>query len=187
MRLLIRPSPALNLGQENERSSAFHPAGISRSRKSKSTRVNRGTRAKEFTDPVATRYNSFMIRLAQYTKELDRLAKLEMDEEADREFERICADHIGIDFGDLFEADVTRIETIVPSPGIAAGVCKSLGYDIMIGETETVMHWWGFSVLIVARSENIVPTDPRLRAKRRAAVEADDLLHADGEDEDDEA
>ena len=27
-----------------------------------------------------------MIRLAQYTKELDRLAALELDEEADREF-----------------------------------------------------------------------------------------------------
>ncbi len=36
-----------------------------------------------------------MIRLAHYTKELDRLAKLELDEEADREFERICAEHIG--------------------------------------------------------------------------------------------
>lgn len=126
-----------------------------------------------------------MIRLAQYTKELDRLAKLEMDEEADREFERICAEHIGIDFGDLFDADVTRIETIVPSPGIAAGVCKSLGYDIIVSGVETVMHWWGFSVLIVAKSEGIVPTDPGLRAKRRAAIEADDLLHAN--DEDDEA
>jgi hypothetical protein len=125
-----------------------------------------------------------MIRLAQYTKELDRLAKLELDDEADREFERICAEHIGIDFGDLFDADVARIETIVPSPGIAAGVCKSLGYDIIISGTETVMHWYGFSVLIVAKSEGIVPRDPKLRAKRRLAIEADDLLHADDEDED---
>jgi hypothetical protein len=125
-----------------------------------------------------------MIRLAQYTKELDRLAKLELDEEADREFERICAEHIGIDFGDLFDADVARIETIVPSPGIAAGVCKSLGYDIVISGTETVMHWYGFSVLIVAKSEGIVPRDPKLRAKRRLEIEADDLLHADDEDED---
>jgi len=137
-----------------------------------------------FTQTARNDYNPFMIRLAQYTKELDRLAKLEMDEEADREFERVCAEHIGIDFGDLFDADVARIETLVPSPGIAAGVCRSLGYDIMVSETETVMHWWGFSVLIVAKSENIVPTDPRLRAERRAAVEADDLLHADDEDED---
>jgi hypothetical protein len=126
-----------------------------------------------------------MIRLAQYTKELERLATLEMDEEADREFERVCAEHIGIDFGDLFEADVTRIETLVPSPGIAAGVAKSLGYDIMIDGTQHLTHWWGFSVLIVARSEGIVPADPALRAKRRAAVEADDLLHED--DPEDEA
>jgi hypothetical protein len=126
-----------------------------------------------------------MIRLAKYTKELDRLAKLELDEEADREFERVCAEHIGIDFGDLFDADVKRIETIVPSPGIAAGVCRSLGYDIIISGTETVMHWYGFSVLIVANSEGIVPTDHTLRAKRRQAIEADDLLHADEEDDED--
>ena len=130
-----------------------------------------------------TRYKLRMIRLAQYTKELDRLAALELDEEADREFERVCAELIGIDFGDLFDADVARIETIVPSPGIAAGVCKSLGFDIMVSQTETVMHWYGFSVLIVARSEGLVPADPAARAARRLAVEADDLLHAD-DDED---
>lgn len=127
-----------------------------------------------------------MIRLAQYTKELDRLAALELDEEADREFERICAELIGIDFGDLFDADVARIETIVPSPGIAAGVCKSLGYDIMTSQTETVMHWYGFSVLIVAKSEGLVPADPAARAARRLAVEADDLLHEDDEEEDED-
>jgi hypothetical protein len=121
-----------------------------------------------------------MIRLAQYTKELERLAQLEMDEAADREFERVCTEHIGIDFGDLFDADVTRIETIVPSPGIAAGVCKSLGYDIVISGTQTLTHWWGFSVLIVAKSEGIVPADPALRAKRRVAIEAEDRRRRDG-------
>lgn len=134
-------------------------------------------------DRYVKRYNTSMIRLAKYTKELDRLAKLELDEEADREFERVCAELIGIDFGDLYEADVTRIETIVPSPGIAAGVCRSLGYDIIVSGTETVMHWYGFSVLIVAKSEGIVPVDPVLRAKRRLAIEADDLLHADDPDD----
>lgn len=136
---------------------------------------------RRFIQPELCRacYNASMIRLAQYTKELERLAQLEMDEEADREFERVCAEHIGIDFGDLFDADVARIETLVPSPGIAAGVCKSLGYDIIISGTQTVTHWWGFSVLIVARSEGIVPADPALRAKRRSAVEADDRLHED--------
>ena len=124
-------------------------------------------------------YNPGMIRLAQYTKELDRLAALELDDEADREFERVSAELIGIDFGDLFDADVARIETLVPSPGIAAGVCKSLGYDITVSDSEVVAHWWAFSVLIVARSEGIVPTDPALRAKRRLEVEADDLLHED--------
>jgi hypothetical protein len=130
-----------------------------------------------------TRYKLRMIRLAQYTKELDRLAALERDEEADQEFERICAELIGIDFGDLFDSDVARIETMVPSPGIAAGVCKSLGFDIMTSQTETVMHWYGFSVLIVAKSEGLVPTDPAARAARRKAVEADDLLHEDDTDD----
>ena len=132
-----------------------------------------------------TRYKLRMIRLAQYTKELDRLAALELDEEADREFERVCAELIGIDFGDLFDADVARIETIVPSPGIAAGVCRSLGFDIMVSQTETVMHWYGFSVLIVAKSEGLVPADPAARAARRRAVEADDQLHADDPDDED--
>ena len=123
-----------------------------------------------------------MIKLAQYTKELDRLAALELDEEADQEFERVAHELLGIDFGDLFDADVERIETLVPSPGIAAGVCKSLGYDITGNATPTVMHWWAFSVLIVAKSEGIVPTDPAARAERRAAVEADDLANEENEE-----
>jgi hypothetical protein len=126
-----------------------------------------------------------MIRLANYTKALDRLAALERDEEADREFDRVCAEVLGIDFGDLFDADVKRIDPTVSSAGIAAGVCRSLGYDIAISGSQTVTHWWGFSVLIVAKSEGIVPSDPALRAKRREAIEADDLLHADDPDEED--
>ena len=90
---------------------------------------------------------------------------------------------LGIDFGDLFDAEVERIETLVPSPGIAAGVCKSLGYDITGNGTTTVMHWWAFSVLIVAKSEGIVPTGPAERAERRAAVEADDLANEDEADD----
>ena len=126
-----------------------------------------------------------MIRLATYTKELDRLAALELDDEADREFDRVCDEVLGIDFGDLFDADVKRIDPQVPSAGIATGVCRALGYDIAISNTETVMHWYGFAVLIVAKSEGIVPADPALRAQRRLAIAADDLLHADDEDDED--
>lgn len=53
----------------------------------------------------------------------------------------------------------------------------------MTSQTETVMHWYGFSVLIVAKSEGLVPTDPAARAARRQEVEADDLLHEDDEED----
>jgi hypothetical protein len=126
-----------------------------------------------------------MIRIAQHAKELERLVALEKDDEADIEFERVANALLGIDFGDLFEADVERIDPSVQSAGIAAGVCRSLGYDIMISETEPLTHWYAFSVLIVAKSEGIVPAEPGQRAARRLAIAADDLLHADEpEDED---
>ena len=99
-----------------------------------------------------------MIRIADFTEHLDRA---EGDDEARREFDRICTWLFGATLDDISDADYKRFAA--PRDlwhKITVEHCRELGYDLIIRDRVPVRDWENFAKLIVAKAEGLLPKNP---------------------------
>jgi hypothetical protein len=104
------------------------------------------------------------------------LARAEGDDEAHREFDRICEWLFGATLDDISNADYERFE----SPQdlwykMTIEHCRELGYDLIIRDRVPVRDWENFTKLIVAKAEGLLPKNPAEPAGRRPRAGAEDL------------
>jgi hypothetical protein len=106
-----------------------------------------------------------LIRIADFTKHLERAAR---DEEANREFDRICGWLFGATLGDISDADYARFQAPQDlAHKITVEHCRELGYDLITRDGVPVRDWESFAKLIVAKAEGLLPKKPAKRAEGR--------------------
>jgi hypothetical protein len=122
-----------------------------------------------------------MIKIADYTEKLDRLNNFGRDDDAQREFDRICEQLFGATLDDITDEDYARFDRFEGdlSKKLNIPYCRSLGYDLIIRDRVRVLEWEDFAVMIIAKDEGLLPKTPEERAKRRLEAEAAEFL--DGE------
>jgi hypothetical protein len=106
-----------------------------------------------------------LIRIADFTEHLDRA---ERDDEAKREFDRICEWLFGATLDDISDADYERFEPARDlSHKVTVEHCRELGYDLIVRDGVPVRDWESFAKLIVAKAQGLLPKSPAERAERR--------------------